>query len=289
MSRADWHAGRDDVPRIPAEHSLYRDLKSGVSDVVSGDLRAAARRAHAWVTGRETDASLHAAFVERFFDSTAEYEGFAAEFDDGAAVPLRNEALEQYRRLTGDDDLYGVGLTVARDYYALTRKLEPATVVETGVCNGVSTLAILLALQNNGAGELHSIDYPYRAEESLAEFRAETFEEYGGAAIPSDREPGWIIPDELRGRWDLTIGKSQRELPQLLPELGGMDLFVHDSEHSHPCMMFEYELAHEWLTDGGVFLSDDITWNDAFETFTETRNADWGRLSRDVGYVRKEA
>lgn len=288
MSGADWHPERNRVTQqSPEGWSLYRDLKSGLSDAFSGNLRAAVRRGHALVTGKETDASLHAAFVDSYFDSVGEYEHYAAEFDEGEAVSLRNEALEQYHRLTGEEDLYGVGQEVARDYYALIRKLKPATVVETGVCNGVSTLAILLALRENGTGVLHSIDYPYRANESLAEFRAETFDKYGGAAIPSDKNPGWIIPNKLRDRWDLNIGRSQRELPRLLQELGGMDLFVHDSEHSHPCMMFEYELAHEWLTEGGVLLSDDITWNDAFETFIEARNPDWGRISRDVGYVRK--
>lgn len=226
-------------------------------------------------------------FVKAFFDSPGEYERYTEEFDRGPASTLRNEGLERYQQLTGTDTFGGIGLDVARTYYAIVRAVQPRTVVETGVCNGVSTLAVLLALRENGSGSLHSIDYPFRADESLDEFKRETFEGYGGAAIPSDRQPGWIIPDELRPLWELTVGKSQRELPRLLLEVDHLNLFVHDSEHSHPCMMFEYELAYEWLADGGVLLSDDITWNDAFSVFTDVRGPEHGRVSDGVGYVLK--
>jgi hypothetical protein len=53
-------------------------------------------------------------------------------------------------------------------------------------------------------------------------------------------------------------------------------------------MMFEYELAHEWVEDGGVILSDDIGWNEAFSVFTSVRNPSWGKLSNNVGYIIKE-
>lgn len=144
-----------------------------------------------------------------------------------------------------------------------------------------------MALQENESGQLYSIDYPLRADESLDEFRVETFDEYGGAAIPSDKDPGWIIPTELQSRWSLTVGKSQRELPRLLAEFDEIDMFIHDSEHSLPCMLFEFEIAYEWLTTEGIILADDINWNDAFSTFTEVRETVFGRLSHGVGYMRK--
>lgn len=34
-------------------------------------------------------------------------------------------------------------------------------------------------------------------------------------------------------------------------------------------------------------LSDDITWNDAFDIFTHVREVDYGKLSENVGYMRK--
>lgn len=264
-------------------------LKRTVYQALPKPLKPVAKQSYQYVFRRNqvSDNELHSAFVRDVFDSRQEYERYADEFERGSAVSLRNEALEKYQRMTGKEAMGGIALETAKDYYAVTRKFEPNTVIETGVCNGVSTLAILLAIQENESGQLYSIDYPFRADESLEDFRQETFDNYGGAAIPNDKEPGWIIPTELRSQWELIIGKSQRELPKLITELETLDLFIHDSEHSHPCMMFEYELSYEWLTDSGMILSDDIRWNDAFDTFTEVREPKYGKLSNNVGYVKK--
>jgi predicted O-methyltransferase YrrM len=237
---------------------------------------------------KKTDQQLHSEFVSSLFDSRSEYQRYVNEFEKGPVAEIREEALHKYSKLTGENSSMGaISLDAARDYYAVTRKTDPDVVVETGVCNGLSTVSILLAIQKNGSGELYSIDYPYRADEPLENFRNKTFEDYGGAAIPSDKQPGWIIPEELRGQWTLHVGKSQRELPKLVSKLNSIDLFIHDSEHSHPCMMFEYELAYEWLKDGGMILSDDITWNEAFNIFTRTREPEYGKISKSTGYMIK--
>lgn len=227
-------------------------------------------------------------FIETFFDSTDEYQGYKEEFRHGRQSELREAATERYRELTGSDNVVGIDFEVGLKYYALVRKLKPTTIVETGVCNGVSTLCLLMALSENGTGTLHSVDYPYFADEPLSEFRAETFDEYGGAAIPADKEPGWIIPDDLTTDWELYTGKSQRVLPEILTKFDDIDVFIHDSEHSAPCMMFEYELAWEWLNDGGLLISDDISWNDAFDIFTTVRSPELhGRIAETVGYSYK--
>lgn len=263
------------------KHTIYQTLPKPLKLVAKQSYQ------HVFKRNQVSDNRLHSEFVNDVFDSQEEYERYVDEFQQGSAVYLRNEALKKYRKMTGKEEMGGIALETAQDYYAVTRKLEPDTVVETGVCNGVSTLAILLAIQKNESGQLYSIDYPFRADESLEEFRQETFDDYGGAAIPNDKDPGWIIPTELRSQWELIIGKSQKQLPKLITELEYLDLFIHDSEHSHPCMMFEYELSYEWLTDSGMILSDDITWNDAFDIFTEIREPKHGKLSSNVGYVKK--
>jgi len=262
-------------------------MKKTVYNRLPEPLKPFVKHAYQQVFDPTVDADLHSKFVEDFFEGRSEYDGYIDEIENGSAVDLRNKALQEFQQLTGSENLYGVGLDAAKDYYAITRKIKPDTVIETGVCNGVSSLFILLALNKNGVGTLYSIDYPLRADESLEEFRKETFEGYGGAVIPSDKDPGWIIPSELKSHWDLTIGKSQRQFPQLVTELEGLDLFIHDSEHSHPCMMFEYELAYEWLENKGVILSDDISWNDAFSVFIDVRGPEYGRLSQNIGYIRK--
>jgi len=242
------------------------------------------RRYHRFKTGK-TNKEWHADFVNNIFTSREEYKRYIREFEEGETARLWDEGLRQLRQLFDDDASYGVDIEYAKDYYAIVREMEPATVVETGVCNGISTLAILIAIKENKSGTLYSIDYPLRADESLDEFRSETFDGYGGAAIPSNKDPGWIIPEEIRSNWELIIGKSQRELPKIVSEINSFDIFIHDSEHSHPCMMFEFELAFEWINKEGVIVADDISWNTAFSTFTDVRDPAFGYISNNIGYI----
>jgi len=226
--------------------------------------------------------------VDALFDSCERRSRFIQEFENGDVASIRDDALEEFQQLAGETDVFGtISTEGASEIYALVREHKPKVVVESGVCNGLSTLSILLAMDQNGIGQVHSIDYPYRADDRLKDFRKETFSGYAGAAIPADKDPGWVIPDELRVRWSLRIGKSQRQLPLLVSELDGMDMFVHDSEHSHPCMMFEFELAHEWLSEDGLILADDIDWNDAFDTFTSVRDVAYGEINKSIGWIRK--
>jgi predicted O-methyltransferase YrrM len=149
--------------------------------------------------------------------------------------------------------------------YGLVRDTRPAVCVETGVCNGVSTTMMLAGIARNGAGILYSIDYPEHAGEA---YPPDAFwPGKKGAVVPPGRQPGWIVPEPLRSRWRMTIGRSQEALAPLLDALGTIDLFLHDSEHSESCMRFEYELAWEHLRPGGVLVSDDVTWNMTFEEF----------------------
>lgn len=163
-------------------------------------------------------------------------------------------------RATGRDG-YGEGLRL----YAVLRKLRPRVAVETGVCNGVSTAFLLLALDANGVGELHSLDLPEFAGE---DYEPGTFwDGKGGAVVPAGKEPGWMVPERLRSRWHLALGRSQNELPGLIRRLGTIDFFLHDSEHSEPCMRFEFEAAWPALRTGGVLAADDVNGNTAFADF----------------------
>jgi len=44
--------------------------------------------------------------------------------------------------------------------YGLVREFNPSILVETGVCNGVSSAVILAAIHKNNKGLLYSIDLP---------------------------------------------------------------------------------------------------------------------------------
>jgi predicted O-methyltransferase YrrM len=175
-------------------------------------------------------------------------------------------------RATGRDG-YGEGLRL----YAVLRRLRPRVAVETGVCNGVSTAFLLLALAGNGTGELHSIDLPEVAGERYAP--GTFWDGKGGAVVPAGEEPGWMVPTDLRGRWHLVLGRSQDVLPPLLEEIGPIDFFMHDSEHSEACMRFEFESAWAALRPGGVLAADDVTVNGAFAAFASAR----GREPIEIG------
>ena len=136
---------------------------------------------------------------------------------------------------------------LARATWDLVRYLTPRTVVETGVARGLTTSIVLQALEINGVGDLFSVDLP----PSIDRHR---FTDQTAAAVP----------DGVKASWTLVRGSSRRRLPGLLETLGGIDLFIHDSLHSHRNMSFE--LAEAWgaLRPGGFLLADDVHRNSAF-------------------------
>src|SRR5262245_58058523 len=142
--------------------------------------------------------------------------------------------------------------------YYCTRLHRPAVVVETGVFDGFSSAFLLKALRDNGHGRLCSIDLPARTPERASTDRM-PFD-----TLPDGAEPGWIVPDGLRGRWTLRLGCSRTVLPPCLAQLGTIDMFFHDSLHTHAHMAWEYAAAWPALAGDGLLLSDDVFWSTAF-------------------------
>jgi len=131
--------------------------------------------------------------------------------------------------------------------YMLVRSLKPEFFVETGVSGGESSTFILQAMEDNCKGELHSIDFP------------QAIVEKGLTTVSLEEKPsGWLIPDDLRDRWNLTLGKSEDVLEPLLKKLKKIDIFFHDSLHTYEHMMYEYDACWDYLKDDGVLISDDI-------------------------------
>ncbi len=169
--------------------------------------------------------------------------------------------------------------------YALVRKLRPERAVETGVCNGTSTAVLLQALHDSGRGRLVSIDWPEYTD--TPEGDRDFWDGKGGAVVPASKEPGWVVPEHVRDRWELVIGRSQDELEPLLERLGSIDLFFHDSEHSVECMTFEYRASWKRLRAGGVLASDDVNWNEAFDDFAASVGRPIHRLGAGLALIRK--
>jgi predicted O-methyltransferase YrrM len=131
--------------------------------------------------------------------------------------------------------------------YCLVRSLKPEIFVETGVSAGESSSFILQAMEDNKKGKLYSIDFP----QAVVENGLTTI-------IPQGKESGWIIPEHLKHRWNLTLGKSEDVLLPLLQNLKKIDIFFHDSLHTYDHMMFEYQTCWDYLNDSGILISDDI-------------------------------
>ena len=155
-----------------------------------------------------------------------------------------------------------------RALYIMTRILKPEIVIETGVFEGHSSLSILLALEENNKGYLHSIDLP-------------------SPSLPPGKEPGWIVPEHRRKRWDLKPGKSSDLLPGLLEEIKEVDIFLHDSEHSYENMYWEYKTAWEYLRKGGLLLSHDISQNSAFKDFAKYVSEGYYYMLRNLGGIKR--
>lgn len=148
---------------------------------------------------------------------------------------------------------------LAATTYVLVRLLKPKTVVETGVGAGVSSWTILRAMEDNQVGKLISIDLPTPNTELLPEV-------------------GYLVPDDLRKRWQLLKGPSQKLLPSVLSDLTEVDIFQHDSRHSYSNQMSEYLTAWPYINKGGMLVSDDVS-NDALYDASQS----WDREPTIIG------
>lgn len=157
-----------------------------------------------------------------------------------------------------------IGETLGIVLYAICRKQKPDIVIETGVNSGVSSSYILCALEENKRGQLHSIDLPRSQEQ----------------------QSGWLIPDYLRHRWQLLVGKSSDKLVPLLDSVKECSIFFHDSDHSYKNMMWEFQTAWSCLTTGGLLLSHNISENNAFSNFCRDHEIKGYSLD-DMGGLRK--
>ena len=148
---------------------------------------------------------------------------------------------------------YSINSDSRKFLYYLIRVLKPKNIVETGVAYGTSSAYILKALHENRIGKLYSIDSVFRPWQT-------------------ENMIGAIIPDNLKNRWELVLGKSTKKLKNLFDEHDDIDIFIHDSLHTYKNMMFEFDTAFENINKNGMIISDDIFGNDAFYDFSNKRN-----------------
>ncbi len=137
---------------------------------------------------------------------------------NGAAIPLRA----------------AVTFEEAGLLYELVRTIQPVSSLEIGLGQGISTLAILGALKDNGFGHHHIID-PYEA----------TFDDAGLAAI----ERAALTPY-------MTFYPTHSEY--VIPRLSEIDLAFIDASHLFDLTLADFVLIDKKLRPGGIIGFHDL-------------------------------
>ena len=163
--------------------------------------------------------------------------------DLSTAKILYKKVLEEHRLITSGR--WNAELELFSLLYVLVKSKKPQLLVETGVANGVSTSAIMSALEeDNSSGSLNSFD-----------ILPETKEAYLG-----------------KGKWIFHLLDKKRTHKQLSEAVRNsplVDIWLHDSNHGYRWQKFEYLLALSRLKEGGILISDDIDASPA-----------WGELAK---------
>lgn len=114
------------------------------------------------------------------------------------------------------------------------RRERPKNMIETGVESGYSSEHFLKAMEEIGNGHLFSCD-----------------------PSPSGFYDAYPIKHP---RFTFLREPSYTALDKIFKQVGPIDLFLHDSDHSYGCMAFELEWAWNHVRKGGIIASDDVGW-----------------------------
>jgi predicted O-methyltransferase YrrM len=197
----------------------------------------------------------------------------AASVPDAAQVFERHSYVERYvvelsRRYSAHYLPGWVNLDDALFLYWLVRQVKPRTIVQTGVCNGLSAAFMMLGLIKNGReGRLHVIDLPRVFDPRDTAWTVEG--KVYGFVIPEGKTSGWLVPETYRDRFEVWNGDAKELLPKMVDKVASIDLFYHDSDHTYNHMMFEFQQAKRKLNNGGLVVGDDVSWNASLWDFAD--------------------
>jgi predicted O-methyltransferase YrrM len=145
--------------------------------------------------------------------------------------------------------------------YSIIRLTRPDVVVETGTANGKSTAAICAALSKNKSGHLWSFDVLDTT-----------------APLVSDKHRKFLTLVKIDGK----SSSLKKEIAKLKSKKG-FSVFLHDSDHSYPNQISDYEIA---LSRGfDLILSDDIDASLAFCDFANSAGSVFLDAPKFIGLV----
>jgi hypothetical protein len=148
-------------------------------------------------------------------------------------------------------------------WYLIARALKPEVIVETGIYMGLGSLVLLRALERNAQeghpGELMSFD--------------------------TDPLSGWLVRDQLRGRWRRVIGLTSTTLA---PALTGrsVGILLHDTAHTEETQRIEFEAALANAAPRLVLVDGSGGYVPTLEQLSSERDGSYHRvLLRSRGHV----
>ncbi len=168
------------------------------------------------------------------------------------AKPFSEEFPELFKRALDQQNACPVkmgGAGALELIFSASEFTQAKNVVETGVAYGWSSLAALQSLtQRNGT--LYSSDMPYLGQDG-------------------DQYVGFVVPENLKQNWKLFRFADRESLPKIFGEQDVFDVIHYDSDKAYEGMFWAYGQLFKHLRKGGVFISDDINDNSAFQDFCE--------------------
>lgn len=166
--------------------------------------------------------------------------------------------------------------------YLAARLLEPESILEVGVANGISTAYILGAVTHSDIEcDIRAIDKPLFAQD-VREKRGKRGLKNVGGIIPDSHEAAWIAPKSQRKRhgYQYYVGNFTNILPSVTSDIGNIDLAIYDASKDEQDMRMAYETIADSLSPGAILISDDINASDAFENTFQEKN---GRVIKFAG------
>ncbi|MEJ5340391.1 MAG: class I SAM-dependent methyltransferase [Thermogutta sp.] len=139
-----------------------------------------------------------------------------------------------------------ISIAEANALYGVVRELKPKTCIEIGMAYGVSTLTILKALQDNGTGNLISID-PYLNWQSGLEVAIANIQRSNLAHLHTHiRQPSFVA------------------LPQLQSDGTVIEFAYIDGMHTFDHAFIDFFYCDKMLRVGGIIGFDDAGWRSVF-------------------------
>ncbi len=160
-------------------------------------------------------------------------------YTDYGQVTLAAESPSVVSRSIGEVQAFSVPPHQGLALHALVRDARPSICVELGTCLGVSSAYIASALDLNGRGRLITVE----GGKDLSRVASINFSRLG---LANTR---------------FVTGRFTDVLPELLPEVGPIDLAHVDGHHDASATKDYFHLILEYTAPEAIMVFDDIRWS----------------------------